>query len=279
MAPPKFKDLSKKVSDLFKDDFERAGQAKLVVKSKANNGVNITVEGDKNNDTNQVSAFLESKYSHSCGINLKEKWTTKNVVTTEVSVKDKVMKGSTLTGEATFSPSTGPQGGKLKFDFASNKFTSNTSFDGTTFTTAGVFAQNNYNLGAQTEFDTAKASLKGYKIGMSYVQSDLVFTTAVSNSNDVQSSIFHVPNDKCTTGIQFSWNRATSNTTFALAGAYTYDAETNVKCKIDKDLNLGLAYVQQVRPGISLTMAASINTAQLNSDSHQLGFGLTFGDN
>lgn len=62
---------------------------------------------------------------------------------------------------------------------------------------------------------------------------------------------------------------------FGVAGQYALDSSAFVKAKVDSNLNVGLSYVQKLRPGVTLRLSADVNGAQLNSDAHQLGMHLT----
>ena len=115
-APPKFADITKATKDLFSDDFN-AGKVQLTLKSKATNGVNLKVKGTKSNAKGNVSGSLESTYTNAGGISFKEVWSTQNEVTTEVSMKNALVKGTKLVGEAKFSPTAGFKGQTIKCDY------------------------------------------------------------------------------------------------------------------------------------------------------------------
>jgi len=275
MATPKFADISKAVNDLFNDDFG-FGNTKLILKSKSKNGVNFKVEGTKN-AAGAVNAFLETKFTHSSGVSVKEKWTTENNVTTELSVENKVVKGSKLTAEAVFNPKSGLTDVKLKGDYAQGQLNTNVGVSGKgVLSTAGVFGfHGKYLVGASADYDTGKGAVTNNKVALSYNDGDVVVTSTITNGADVEGTVFHVPNGSTQAGLKFSWNKATSETGFELAGKYKLDSDAFVKVKADKALNIGFSYTQALKQGVSLTLAAKVNGANLAADTNQLGLSLT----
>jgi len=274
MPLPKFSDLSKAAQDLFKDDFG-AGNVKLTLKSTASNGVNLKVEGSKTTDTNAVSAELESKFTNSSGVTVKETWNTKNSVTTEVSVKDKGVKGTNASAAATFSPSQGFQSFKIKGDYATDQVSVDSVFDGKTLTTGAVFQVNHFVVGVSTVAEPSKSALTGYTVGAGYSSGDIIVNSFIKNGTDVEGSIYHTPRANVKAGVNFSFARGTNETGFDVVGAYAYDKDTVIKAKVNNKLALSLAYKQALRPGVNLTLSAQIDTVRLNSDSHKLGLALS----
>jgi voltage-dependent anion channel protein 2 len=275
MAPPKFSDISKAVTDLFADDFG-FGATKLILKSKAQNGVNFKVEGVRA-DSGLVSGFLETKFNHASGLSVKEKWTTKNDVTTELSVENKFVEGSKLTAEAVFNPNSGLNGLKLKGDYAKDHINTNLAVSGKgVVSTAGVFSfGSKYLVGASADYDTAKGAVTSTKFAVGYAESDVIVTSSITNGSDVEGTVFHTPNSAVQAGLKFTWSKASSDTGFELAGKYKLDKDAFVKAKVDKALNLGLSYTQSLRAGVSLTLSANIKGSALHTDAHQLGLSLT----
>lgn len=272
MAPPKFGDIAKATKDLFSDDFD-AGKVQLTLKSKATNGVNLKVKGTKDNAKGDVSGSLESTYTNANNISFKEVWSTKNVVTTEVSVKNALAKGTKFVAEANFSPKAGFKGHTIKADFGANNFYVDTKLvDLKNLTAGGVFSYQKFLIGAQGSFNDK--GFKGYSAAVSYVDKDITLTSSVNSGNSVEGSIFHSPKSDVDAGVRFSYNRATNDTTFELAGAYKLDQNTNVKATINKDMAVGLAYVQTLRKGVKLGLSANVKAAQLSEDSHSLGLTL-----
>jgi voltage-dependent anion channel protein 2 len=278
MSIPKYADFSKAATDLFKDDFitdNGNGTVKLILKSTASNGVAMKVEGTKDNSTNAVNAEFESKFTTASGITLKETYKSQNQLTTEVSVKNKIVKGSSASLAVTFNTEK-IQSFKAKTDYACKKNFTDFVFDGKTLTASSVYAVNSFLLGASAEFDVAKlgSAPKSYSLGAGYSQGDIVVRSQIKNGTDVEGSIYHTPRINVKAGVQFNFAKNSKNSNFGLVGQYAYDAETTLKAKVDTSLNLNLSYKQALRPSVFLTLQASVSAAKLNSDSNKLGLTL-----
>eukprot|EP00045_Choanoeca_perplexa_P022655 m.10170 g.10170 ORF g.10170 m.10170 type:complete len:279 (+) comp9603_c0_seq1:52-888(+) len=275
MAPPKFTDIGKAAKDLFGDDFGGAS-TKFTFKSVASNGTNIKVEGARSNSSGAVDALLETKFTHKAtGVSVKEKWTTKNVVSTELSVKDKFVAGSDATLAANFLPSgKGLSDMKLKTGYKADKFAANAEVSQKSVVANGVFAYGKFVLGAGTTFDIAKSTASRSKFAVGYTDGNMSVTSSIAEGGVVEGSLYHVPSNSLKTGVQFAWN-GDSNTSFAVAGRYELDVDTFVKAKVDKALNMNLSYVQNIRPGVTMRLSADVAGNNLSSDAHQVGVHLT----
>lgn len=276
MAPPKFADIGKAADDLFSDDF--GGDAnKLTLKSKASNGTAIKVEGSRSNATGGVAALLETKFTHKAsGLAIKEKWTTKNVVTTEVASNGKFVDGLNLTFCANFQPNGGGVSDlKLKSAYSTDKFTSNVDVTSSKVAASGVFSFKNFLFGASTNYKLSSGSVSNTSVTVGYTEGDLAVTSTITDAGSVSATLFHTPSADLAAGVELGWNKADGSTTFGVAGQYTLDSTAFTKAKLDSNLNLGLSYVQQLRQGVSLRLSADIDGSQLGADAHSLGLHLT----
>lgn len=268
MAAPKFADLGKTCSDLFSDDFD-AGENKLTLKSRAINGTNLKVEGARSNKDGSVSGLIETKFSHTpSGLNVKEKWSTNNVVATEVSTKDLLTPGTDFSLTSSFKPSTsGLDAIKFKSAIRRDQFSATLDTDFKGVSASGVFSYGKFLLGGST-------NLKSTAIGVSYVEQDYNITSNVTDGRDVDIQIFHKARSDIDAGATFGWSK-TGATTLGMAGRLQLDESAHVKAKVNNKLDVGLAYVQQLRPGVSMTLAANLVGSNLTQGGHNLGVQLT----
>ena len=78
------------------------------VKTKTKNDIEFNVTGEHNNDVNKSLGTLEAKYkSPANGLTFVEKWNTDNVLKSEVTLEDSLLKGLKLALDTTYSPATG----------------------------------------------------------------------------------------------------------------------------------------------------------------------------
>jgi len=271
--PCKFGDLGKAIKDLFSDDFD-AGSQKLTLKSKSANGVEFEVEGTRD-DSNAVSGELKSTYGLKNGITLKETWSTNNSVTTEVTAKNTLAKGSKVVYEVGFSPSKGITSQTVKANYSDKSVNFDSKLKNYDALTAGtVFSFSNFLVGASANMSLNKGSIKSYELAGSYSDADVVITSKVDNKAAFSGSIFHKASPVLQTGVEFKYDAGKDATGFTLGGAYKLDSTTTAKAKINKNLALGLAYTQDLRSGVTLGLSANINVKNINGDGHALGLSL-----
>jgi len=125
MAPPKFGDLNKQVSDLFNKGFCTFllsfhillifyiykivfNVFKLDVKTRTANGVNFNVVGEHNTETARTFGSLETKYVvPEYGLTFLEKWNTDNLLKCEITADNQLAQGFKVVFDATLIPNTG----------------------------------------------------------------------------------------------------------------------------------------------------------------------------
>jgi len=107
MAPPKFADLNKQVSDIFNKGYY-FNVFKLDVKTRTANKVNFNVVGEHNTETARTAGSLETKYVvPEYGLTFLEKWNTDNLLKCEITADDQLAQGFKLVFDGSFSPNTG----------------------------------------------------------------------------------------------------------------------------------------------------------------------------
>ena len=62
---------------------------------------------------------MKTKRCPGTGTQLTTKWNTENVLSSSLSLQDKLLEGLSLTLDSTYSPDTGSKNGRLKAEFAS----------------------------------------------------------------------------------------------------------------------------------------------------------------
>lgn len=275
MAPPKAGDITRAANDLFSDDFGGA-ENKLTLKSTAANGVALKVEGARSNASGAVNALLETKYTHKpTGVSIKEKWTTKNVVATEIGVANKVVAGSDATLCANFVPNAGIQDLKLKTALKKDAFTATMDVTQKAINASTCFGYKNFLFGVSSNISLGTFAPSGTKFTVGYREGDLIVGTSITDAAKVDGSIFHAVNPAVQAGVQFGWNRTSGATSLAVAAQKRLDATSFAKVKINTAMDINASYVVAVRPGVLLRLSADIAGNALASDKHQVGLHLT----
>jgi hypothetical protein len=107
MAPPLYADLGKTARDIFNKGYNY-GTVKLDVKTRTKNQIDFNLTGEHNNDLQKSLGTLEAKYkSPAHGLTFVEKWNTDNILKSEITVEDSVLKGLKLALDTSYSPASG----------------------------------------------------------------------------------------------------------------------------------------------------------------------------
>lgn len=279
-APPCYDDLGKSARDLFKKGFNY-GFYKLECKSKTNNGVEFTTTGNSNHDSGKVGGSLETKYKYSeYGLTFLEKWNTDNTLGTEITIEDQMVKGLKLTFDTSFAPQTGKKSGKIKAAYKQEYVNTNADVDfdfaGPTINDAFVIGYQGWLAGYQMSFDTSKSKLTKSNFAVGYTTGDFTLHTSVDDGSDFTGSVFQRVNKDLETGVLLNWTAGSNATKFGLAAKYIADKDTTIRAKVNNNSQIGLAYEQKIRDGVSLTLSTLVEGRNFNQGGHKIGLGLDF---
>lgn len=279
-APPCYDDLGKTARDLFKKGFNY-GFYKLEAKSKTANGVEFTTSGNSNHDSGKVGGSLETKYKYSdYGLTFLEKWSTDNTLGTEITIEDQMVKGLKLTFDTSFAPQTGKKSGKIKSaymqEYINSNFDVDFDFAGPTINGAAVIGYQGWLAGYQMAFDTSKSKLAKSNFAVGYTTGDFTLHTSVDDGSDFTGSVSQKVNDELETGVLLNWTAGSNATKFGLACKYTPDKDTTIRAKVNNNSQIGLAYQQKLRDGVTLSLSTLVEGKNFNQGGHKIGLGLEF---
>lgn len=279
MAVP-YSDIGRSASDLLSKDFP-IGASKLEINSIASNGAKFTVLGTKDNKTNVIAGECKSKYTiKPQGITLTEAWTTANVLTVDVETVDTLMKGLKLNLATCILPGAGQRNAKLYLDYKQAHFYTRTLIDVTkpTVTEDFVVAHDGILAGGEISYDVSGSKVSRYNAALGYIGPDYAVSLHATNGFGVfTAAYFHKVRSDLEIGAKAAWNRVTDSAVHIEAGSkLILDRESFIKAKVDSAGRLGLGYSQVLRPGIRLGLGASLDTARLNADAHNVGVSLAF---
>jgi voltage-dependent anion channel protein 2 len=279
MAPPLYADLGKTARDIFNKGYNY-GTVKLDVKTRTKNQIDFNLTGEHNNDLQKSLGTLEAKYkSPAHGLTFVEKWNTDNILKSEITVEDQVLKGLKIALDTSYSPASGKKSGVLKTTYNHDKFNLTTDVD--LDSTGPVVIHNSlvvghlgWLLGLQTSFDTTKSQLTRNNFAVGYQASDFTLHTNVNDGTEVGGSIYQKVNENLGLGVSLSWSSVNNATRFALASKYQLDQYATVQAKVNNLSQIGLSYTQQLRDGVKLVLSGIIDGKNINGGGHKLGLGL-----
>jgi len=280
VVPPAYGDMGKSARDLFSKGFNY-GNLKCEMKTMTSSGVNFTTGGSSKLDSGRLAASLEAKFDvKEHGLTLSEKWTTDNLLTSEITLKDKLSAGLKLTLESAMSPQTGQKAGKVKASYARDYLNVNGDMDldfgGPTVNAAAVLGYGKWVAGTQLAFDTAGSKLTKTNFAIGHLGGDFEVNLFLNDGANFSGSLFQKVSPALSTGVQLAWSQGNSATSFALASKYAVDKDSSIATKINNDAQIGLSYAQNLRPGIKVTLSTLLEGKNFNAGGHKVGVGLDF---
>lgn len=276
MAPPKFDDLGKSASDLFKKGFEH-GNVKLEVKSSSGTGVNFTTKGTHNLAKSSISGSMEGEFKNIFeGIDIKKTINTHGGTDIEISKMINNVGKATITGSLNNDQISGLTLGKFKQNYTRNNL--NLNFNSTLTATPvlnldAVYAHNNINAGFAVSFDSSKNNIKSNNLGLSFKQNNIEATFKSSLKNDLNALILNKISPSRALAAQINYD---GNVSMSLALKDTGCKHGTAQAKINDKGILGFSYITKFDSGLEGTFSSNLDCKNLQSGGHTLGAGFKF---
>lgn len=277
-VPPSYSDLGKGAKDLINKGYNY-GSAKLELKTKTANGIAVTAGGSSNLASGKIAGNLETKWAcKENGLNVTKKWNTDNIVSSEVSVEDKLVKGLKLTLDSTFAVATGSKTGAVKAVFKKDYV--NIAVDANlakapVVNGSAVVGYQGVLLGYQMSFDVGSSKLAKSNFALGYSAGNMTVHSAVNNGSEFGGSLHQKHSDKLETAVNVSYASGAAPA-FAVAAKMNVDKDLSLQAKVNNAGQLGVAYSQVVKPGLKLTLSSMTDLKNFSAGGHQLGLGLEF---
>jgi len=281
MSPPCYIDLGKNARDVFGKGFH-FGLVKLDVKTKTDSGLSVSSGGQSNIDTGRVGANLELKTKRcpGTGAQLTSKWSTENVMTTSLSLQDKLLPGLTLSLDSSYNPDSGNKNGKLKAEFASPavllSLDTDLNLSGPIINSSAVLGHKGWLAGLQMAYDSSKSKLVKNNFSLGYAVGDFVLHTNINDGAIFGASLYQKVNSNIESGVNLGWTASSNTTSFGVALKYSLDQQGSFRAKINNSSQIGLGYQQRIRDGINITLSTLIDGKNFNQGGHKVGLALEF---
>jgi len=283
MIPPSFSDLGKAAKDLFDKKF-KFGLINVECISKKDS-TSLTVNASHDLKSKDLSGHFETKYSTDCGVDILNKWSMKNVFTTEVTKTYKSIKGLKNVGIATFEPDTGKKSLKSKnsykrdyFNFNSDMVFNSCKPDINANIVFGCTSPKAYLAGVDLSIDTNAHTLKHYTLALGYEKPDFGVLASVKNICQFDTWIYQKISKHTNLGIHVNYDKEKKITKYGICGQYNIPDSDNsfIKAKVNQDTLIGLVYGCNVNDGVQLTFSAELNGQKFDTGPHNFGVGIVY---
>jgi voltage-dependent anion channel protein 2 len=270
------KDIGKTCSDLLSKDFT-VGKSVLEVKSKTANGVTFTPKATKA-DGKGVDGSLKGEYKFPGDISGEATIDTAGVIATTLKTS-RFAKGLTLSLDCKASGSA-VTGAEVAADYKQDAFTAKGTYEyyKQAATAAASAAYGSFTLGCTADYSLSKSAIGKYAVACQYVQPDFTLCSKISDapskpgSKAYSGSYFHKISSAMQVGTELT---QTKDVSLSFGCLYKLDKTTTVKGKVDTNGILTASYKQAISPISTLTLAAVVDTVDLQSSSkHKVGMSL-----
>lgn len=273
VVPPTFADLGKAAKDVFKKGFS-VGSTKLDLKTKTGNGIALNPVFEMKDD-GIVSSF-ETSGKVVDGVTLKEKWSSDNVVKTNIVVEDIIAKGLKCDLEVVVNPASGKKSAVVKAAYKRDAFNGtmdcNLDLAGPTFLATAVTAYSGFQGGLELAFNTEKSTLTKNTFACGFSNADFAAVAFVRDASVFDTLIHHKVNDKTEIAANISWNIQSNAANFGVGLKHKLDNETSLNAKLDGAGKTTLGITHKVKPYLSVTMSSNFDVKSMSGIQNGISF-------
>lgn len=275
MAPPKYADLGKAAKDCLSKDFV-VGDVKFEVSTKTSTGVAFKTVTTKNQKDGSVGGTCEAKYLYKpFNLEVTEKWNTSGVLLQTLSLAG-LADGLKIDNDTSYNTNNEAITSVVKVDYVQKQIrtTADVNLLKKVVNATSVFNHNQVYVGVQAAYDGAKGAVASKTVAASYIAPDFQFTTS-TDGEKVSSTLHHRVSPHTTAAVAFGWKKGTNETDFALGAHFNLDPASFLKAKMTHTGQLTFGYTQVVSPNAKVSVGMNVDSKNLATDAHRLGFSLT----
>jgi hypothetical protein len=273
VVPPTFADLGKAAKDVFKKGFS-VGSTKLDVKTKTGNGIALNPVFEMKDD-GIVSSF-ETSGKVTDGVTLKEKWSSDNVVKTNIVVEDIIAKGLKCDLEVVVNPASGKKSAVVKSaykrDYFNGTMDCNLDLAGPTFLATAVTAYSGFQGGLELAFNTEKSTLTKNTVAAGFSNADFAAVAFVRDASVFDTFVHHKVCDKTEIAANINWNMQSNAANFGVGLKHKLDDETSLNAKLDGAGKSTLGITHKVKPYLSVTMSSHFDVKSMSGIQNGISF-------
>lgn len=282
MAPPFFANISQNINGLLNKDFYHNTPINVNLSTKTKNGIQFNVNGKQSNKENNLTTNLETKFFDKfTGLSLTQSWSNENKLNSKIEIND-LLPGV----KSDFQTNLIPNGENIVKNaiinlsivqpFATAKLT----FDilkKPIFISNLTLAHEGFVTGAEFGYDITNASISRYAIAMTYMGRDYNLGISINNLQLTTASFYQSVNRSLQIGAKATLNpKINSNVNMEFATRYLPDSTSQLKAKINDQGKLTCSYKQELRPGITMGVGATMDALKLNEPFNKFGWSLNF---
>ena len=205
--------------------------------------------------------------------------TSSNLLTQQLILSNPVLQGLKLDVTGSVQPS-GANNAKATLEMDHGVFVATNTIDvlrGPTMNSDLSTRFRDFQLGGELGYDVSKGTIDKYTVSLALdrPREKAVFQvlTGMRSFNFAYLQKF---SDQLEVAYRTTWNAKLPNMSMEVGAKWFLLGGGFVKAKLDNVGRLGVALASDLRPGLQVTLGASIDTAKLNENAHKLGLELNY---
>ncbi len=134
-----------------------------------------------------------------------------------------------------------------------------------------------FQLGGEVGYDATKGTIEKYSVALSLDRPrEKAILQALTGFNTFSASYLQRFTDQLEVAYRASWSLKVPNLAMEVGAKWNLLGGGFIKAKLDNIGRLGVAVASELRPGMQVTMGATVDTGKLNENAHKLGLELVY---
>lgn len=134
-----------------------------------------------------------------------------------------------------------------------------------------------FQLGGELGYDVAKGTIDKYSLSLALTRPrEKAVLQALTGFNTFTASYHQKFTDQLEVAYRASWSMKVPNLSMEVGAKWNLLGGGFVKAKVDNVGRLGIALASDLRPGVQVTLGATVDTAKLSENAHKLGLELVY---
>nr|CDS24831.1 voltage dependent anion channel protein 2 [Echinococcus granulosus] len=276
MMPPSFTDIGKSRRDLLRKNFD-LGIRFFSFKGK-NDNLEFLGRVDNAFRVGKLLGTFESEYNlKEYGLTLKEKWSSKGLMSADVSVDGQIMDGLCNTLKTEYNMESGYNRVSLKSVYKKEYINGQVDFQFRSplpdVVQSLVVGHQDYLVGADLHYDAFQKELRRVDFAFAYSVKDFGFHGIVTNwARTFTTGVYQRLTDRLEYAAEVTWNRDVPAHNWAIACQFATDSDQKhiLKVKLDSLQRISVSLKNRIYDGITTAVCAMINDVE----ETQIGFGV-----
>lgn len=280
MAPPSFSDLGKSARDILTKTYN-FGFIKLDSTTKSGN-LEFKTAAAHDQSNKQFNGGVDIKFDYKkYGLTVTEKWNTRGLLNTDISVENKFAEGTKVSVDSSFDCNSGKRSANFKSSYKNDNVHFN--LDSTVHTApvvslAGVVRHQDWLGGLKLSVDSSKANkTPSHHLVLGYSTPNYDVFGYVRNGQHFGSNFYHRVSRDVELAASCEWSQGEEASKMSVGGKFNLDDSNVLRARLTNNSDVAVALTHTLRPGFKANLSLQSNLKALNDGAnHKFGFGLEY---